>query len=109
MPRAATPAPRPSPPWRARREANANVFTLCGNNLAFARRSCAERPARPRRGSHAVSATLSPPPSAPGRDDDIATTHLSAPVKPAIRAATGATLLPVAVARAIAFVALAGW
>ena len=51
-----------------------------------------------------VSATLSPP-----RDDDAVATELAAPVRPAIRAATGATILPVAVARAIAFVALAAW
>ncbi|WP_028065110.1 transglutaminase family protein [Solirubrobacter soli] len=57
-----------------------------------------------------MSATLSPPPpTRPHTDDDVSTTHLSAPSKPAIRAATGATLLPVAIARAIAFVALAGW
>src|SRR5690349_5725748 len=57
-----------------------------------------------------MSATLSPPPpTRPRTDDDVSTTHLSAPSKPAIRAATGATLLPVAIARAVAFVALAGW
>jgi transglutaminase-like putative cysteine protease len=57
-----------------------------------------------------VSATLSPPPRVrPRTDDDVSTTHLSAPVRPTIRAASGATLLPVAIARAIAFVALAGW
>ena len=51
-----------------------------------------------------MSATLSPP-----RDDDAVATGLSTPARPEIRAATGATLLPVAVARAIAFVALATW
>ena len=51
-----------------------------------------------------MSATLSPP-----RDDDAVATGVSTPARPEIRAATGATLLPVAVARAIAFVALATW
>jgi hypothetical protein len=48
-----------------------------------------------------VSATLAPP--APPRED------VAVAPRPAIRAATGATVLPVAGARAIAFVALAAW
>jgi MYXO-CTERM domain-containing protein len=48
-----------------------------------------------------VSATAAPPP-------DVAAPPLAAP-RPTIRPATSASLLPVAVARAIAFVALAGW
>jgi transglutaminase-like putative cysteine protease len=57
-----------------------------------------------------VTATLEPPPeaAAPPRED-VRATQVSAPVRPTIRVTTGAPLLPVAIARAIAFVALAGW
>ncbi|MDA0163583.1 transglutaminase-like domain-containing protein [Solirubrobacter ginsenosidimutans] len=56
-----------------------------------------------------MSATLAPPPQRPKSHDDAVATQLSTPVKPTIRSATGATVLPVAVARSIAFVALAAW
>jgi transglutaminase-like putative cysteine protease len=57
-----------------------------------------------------VTATLEPPPvPASSPRDDVQAAQVSAPVKPAIRAGTGTPLLPVALARAIAFVALAGW
>ena len=59
-----------------------------------------------------MSATLTPPPASPpvrSRPGDATATQVSAPVKPTIRTATGATVLPVAVARSIAFVALAAW
>jgi MYXO-CTERM domain-containing protein len=57
-----------------------------------------------------VSATLVPPPrQRPESHGDDVATHVSTPTRPTIRSATGATVLPVAVARAIAFVALAAW
>jgi transglutaminase-like putative cysteine protease len=50
-----------------------------------------------------VSAATAPPPA------DVAARPISQPLRPTIRPVTGASLLPVAVARTIAFVALAAW
>jgi transglutaminase-like putative cysteine protease len=74
--------PPPSRRWKARRDAAA--------------------------GHGDVSATLAPP-QRPESHDDAVATQTSTPPRPTIRAATGATVLPIAVARAIAFVALSAW
>ena len=76
-------------------------------------RTAPRRPRRPLRGGAGVSATAAPPaapeetPAAPPPPDAVAQT-LSAP-KLTLRAVGGTPLLPLALARAIAFAALAAW